>query len=159
MAEDRNSDTATQTPQAPAGSASFQAKAPAGDQGFFWGTGRRKKSIARVRIRPGSGTFTVKGRDVEDYFLCQRDLNSVNEPLSAVNMKTAWDIAVTVKGGGKTGQAGAIALGLARALADAVPDAEHTLRDHGLLTRDARAKERKKYGQKGARKRFQFSKR
>ncbi len=159
MAEDRTSDTATQTSEAPAPATNFQPVAPSGDQEFFWGTGRRKKAIARVRIRPGSGKFLINDRDVEEYFLCRRDLNTVAEPLSAVNMKTGWDIAVSVSGGGMTGQAGAICLGLARALIEAVPDAEHALRDHGLLTRDARAKERKKYGQKGARKRFQFSKR
>lgn len=135
------------------------APEPKGDRHFFWGTGRRKKAIARVRIRPGGGEFTVNKRPADEYFVYDRDRNTIRKPLAAVSMADKWDIFVNVSGGGFTGQAGAVLLGLARALAKALPEIEQTLRDQGLLTRDARAAERKKYGQKGARKRFQFSKR
>jgi len=129
------------------------------EQHYFWGTGRRKKATARVRIRPGSGQIQVNKRGMEKYFTQDRDRQAIIGVLQTVEMTRSWDIWVNVTGGGYTGQAGAVTLGLARALAKAAPDLERTLRDHGLLTRDARMKERKKYGQKGARKRFQFSKR
>jgi len=126
---------------------------------FIWGTGRRKKAVARVRIRPGTGSFLVNNRKVEEYFLGEKDLLQVQSPLAAANMPRSWDVFVNVNGGGFVGQAGAVALGLARALSKAAPAKEAALRDRGLMTRDARMKERKKYGQKGARKRFQWTKR
>jgi small subunit ribosomal protein S9 len=126
---------------------------------FIWGTGRRKKSVARVRIRPGSGKFIVNKREMEKYFVEERDRNGILSPLQAANMLKSWDIWVNVNGGGFTGQAGAVTLGLARALVKGTPEVEGDLRSRGLLTRDSRMKERKKYGQKGARKRFQYSKR
>jgi small subunit ribosomal protein S9 len=126
---------------------------------YIWGTGRRKKAIARVRIRPGTGKFLINKREVDDYFREERDRKVVQTPLVALKMLRSWDVWVNVGGGGFTGQAGAVTLGLARALAKALPDEESALREDRLLTRDARMKERKKYGQPGARKRFQYSKR
>jgi len=126
---------------------------------YIWGTGRRKTAVARVRIKPGSGKITVNKRDMEAYFKQEQDRQSILSPLRMANMAKSWDIWANVVGGGPTGQAGAVTLGLARAIAKAVPDLDAVLRDNGLLTRDARMTERKKYGQKGARKRFQFSKR
>jgi small subunit ribosomal protein S9 len=126
---------------------------------FIWGTGRRKKAVARVRIRPGTGKFVVNKREMEKYFVEDRDRNDVLSPLQIANMLKSWDIFVNVNGGGFAGQAGAVTLGLARALAKAMPEVEQSLRDKRLMTRDSRMKERKKYGQKGARKRFQYSKR
>ena len=126
---------------------------------FVWGIGRRKKATARVRIRPGTGTMLVNKRPGEEYFRGERDRSVVVFPLETAHMRKSYDVFVNVNGGGPTGQAGAIAMGLARALAKAMPEVEGALRDKGLMTRDARMKERKKYGQKGARKRFQFSKR
>jgi small subunit ribosomal protein S9 len=126
---------------------------------YIWGTGRRKTAVARVRIRPGSGKILINDRAVESFFTEIKDRCAVSAPLEAVQMTGAWDVWARVDGGGRSGQAGAIMLGLARAIAKAVPDLETALRDRGLLTRDARMKERKKYGQKGARKRFQYSKR
>ena len=126
---------------------------------YFWGTGRRKTSVARVRIRSGDGKILVNKREFGDYFTVEKDRNAVLAPLHAAEMLKSWDVWVNVRGGGNTGQAGAIKLGLARAIASALPDMERMLKDKGLMTRDARMKERKKYGQKGARKRFQFSKR
>jgi small subunit ribosomal protein S9 len=125
----------------------------------IWGTGRRKKAIARVRVKPGTGTFTVNKKPYDQFFTEDKDRRAVLSPLTTVNMVKAWDVIADVRGGGFAGQAGALTLGLARALIKALPEVEIALRDQGLLTRDARMKERKKYGQKGARKRFQFSKR
>ncbi|MBN1941756.1 MAG: 30S ribosomal protein S9 [Phycisphaerae bacterium] len=126
---------------------------------FIWGTGRRKSAIARVRIRPGDGAFLINKRDVADFFPHLKDQNTVFSPLEALGMRRSYEVNVNLKGGGWTGQSGAVALGLARALAKHMPEIERDLRHKGLLTRDARAKERKKPGQPGARKRFQFSKR
>jgi small subunit ribosomal protein S9 len=112
-----------------------------------------------VRIRPGSGRFLVNKRDASEYFQHERDRLAIVSPLQATRMMHGWDVWVNVNGGGYGGQAGAVVLGLARALAKAMPDCEGVLRDQGLLTRDARMRERKKPGQPGARKRFQFSKR
>lgn len=128
-------------------------------QHFIWGTGRRKTAVARVRIRPGTGQFTVNKRQADEYFRIERDREDIRAPLAAAKMPTSWDVWVNVNGGGFHGQAGAVTLGLARALAKAMPEIESALRAHRLLTRDARMKERKKYGQRGARRRFQFSKR
>jgi len=159
MAEEKNTDTQTETVAAPQESAKRTPPTPPAGRFWFWGTGRRKKSIARVRIRPGSGTFQINKREVDVYFKETKDRQVVFSPLQVVNMAKDWDIFVNVQGGGFTGQAGAITLGLARAIAKAIPETEHALRVHGLLTRDARMKERKKYGLRGARRSFQFSKR
>jgi len=126
---------------------------------YIWGTGRRKSAIARVRIRPGSGKILVNKREMDDYFHAAQDRRAVRSPLVAAGITSRYDVWVNVTGGGTTGQADAVKLGLARALVKAQPDVANALREAGLLTRDARMKERKKYGQKGARKRFQFSKR
>lgn len=127
--------------------------------GYVWGTGRRKSSVARVRVRSGEGKFLINDRDVEDYFRVERDRKAVITPLDTTQTRKNLDVFVKVHGGGTTGQAGAIVLGLARALRTANKEYEPLLRDKGLLTRDARKVERKKYGQPGARRRFQFSKR
>jgi small subunit ribosomal protein S9 len=124
---------------------------------FFWGTGRRKESVARVRLKVGTGKMTVNGRDMETFFHIEKDQRIVTEPLKAAKAK--YDVIATVNGGGTTGQAGAVKLGVARALLKADGTLEKGLRDKGMLTRDPRMKERKKYGRKGARKGFQFSKR
>ena len=134
------------------------ADLPAGVH-YIWGTGRRKKSVARVRIRPGSGKILVNKRELNEYFPSESDRRSATAALVAVGMMDSWDIWVNMGGGGSTGQAGALELGLARALLKAMPELEPSLRAKGLLTRDARMKERKKYGQRGARRKFQFSKR
>ena len=126
---------------------------------FIFGTGRRKEAVARVRIRPGKGEFQVNKKPLETYFVEPRDREAALAPLRTAKMVKSYDIWVNVDGGGRTGQACAVRLGLSRALIRAVPEQEGALRDQGLLTRDARMKERKKYGQKGARKRFQYSKR
>ena len=124
-----------------------------------YGTGRRKDSVARVFIKPGSGRFTVNGRLVEEYFRNVAWLTAAIEPLKFTNTLQVIDVRVTVKGGGVGGQAGAVRMGLSRALAEYNAELRVGLRKNGFLTRDSRMKERKKYGQKGARKRFQFSKR
>lgn len=122
-------------------------------------TGRRKTSVASVRLRPGTGKIIVNGRDFEDYFPTESAQNSILEPLQVVNRMKDFDIAVSAKGGGISGQAGAIRLGIVRALLEIDAEVKATMREHGMLTRDSRMKERKKSGQPGARKRFQFSKR
>ncbi len=125
----------------------------------IWGTGRRKTSVARVRIRPGSGKFLINKREVDDYFKSDRDRQVARSPLETAGLVTTFDIWANVRGGGPTGQADAVKLGLARALAKAVPEITVTLREKGLLTRDARIKERKKYGRRGARRGMQWAKR
>jgi len=127
--------------------------------GFVWGTGRRKTAVARVRIKPGDGKYIVNDKQVNDFFTELRDQSNVVAPLKVTNTEGKLDVIVRVHGGGYTGQAGAIVLGLARALKGYDPSLEPMLREHDMLTRDAREVERKKYGQPGARKRFQFSKR
>lgn len=123
-------------------------------------TGRRKTSVAQVRIRPGKGVFLVNEREVSEYFPSQEWLLKAESPLVAVDKRKTFDVHVNVKGGGLTGQAGAVAMGLARALVVLDLDAHKpAMRSNGLLTRDARMKERKKYGRRGARRAFQFSKR
>ncbi|MGE5609718.1 MAG: 30S ribosomal protein S9 [Bacillota bacterium] len=126
---------------------------------FIWGTGRRKTSVARVRIAPGSGKIEVNGRTLNEYFTNERDRKAIFGPLEVTNTGGKLDIWVNSSGGGMTGQAGAIILGLGRALTKYDPTTEVNLRNNGFLTRDSRMKERKKYGQRGARRRFQFSKR
>jgi len=125
----------------------------------IWGTGRRKTAVARVRLLPGTGKFLVNKRELAKYFMEEKDRASAAAPLAATKQTTAFDILVRVEGGGATGQADAVKLGLARALLKADPSFEAALRAGSFMTRDPRMKERKKYGQKGARKRFQFSKR
>src|SRR5438128_2614870 len=126
---------------------------------FVWGTGRRKSAVARVRIAPGSGKIEINGRTLNDYFTFERDRKSIFGPLEVTNTGGKMDIIVNTSGGGHTGQSGAIVLGLGRALMRTDKAFEKALRDAGFLTRDSRMKERKKYGQRGARRRFQFSKR
>jgi len=123
------------------------------------GTGRRKTSVARVDLLPGSGKITVNGRTFEDYFPIENLRTLAARALAATSTSDKFDVTVNVKGGGPSGQAGAVRMGLARALLGTDADLRPTLKAEGLLTRDSRMKERKKYGQPGARKRFQFSKR
>ena len=127
--------------------------------GYWWGTGRRKTSVARVRIRPGNGKLIINKRELDKYFLREQDRAAVLAPLKAVNAEKAFDVFVNVRGGGITGQAGATLLGVARALKTYDENYLPPLRDGGHLTRDPRMVERKKPGQAGARRRFQFSKR
>jgi small subunit ribosomal protein S9 len=141
---------------------------------YHWGTGRRKTAVARVRLIEGTGKILINHRELEHYFTEVKDRSAVTGPLELTEMRNRLDVFVNVKGGGFTGQAGAICQGVARALkemfapseaAAGSPDGEATggmakkIRDSGYLTRDGRMKERKKYGRKGARKSFQFSKR
>ncbi len=127
--------------------------------GYWWGTGRRKASVARVRIRPGSGVFQINKREINHYFTEMQDQNDAVSALELTQTSGKIDVFVNVHGGGSTGQSGAIKLGLARALKDYDSSLEATLREQNFLSRDSRRVERKKYGQPGARKRFQFSKR
>jgi small subunit ribosomal protein S9 len=124
-----------------------------------YGTGRRKTSTARVFLRPGSGTITINERPIEASFPTETLRLIIRQPLVATENLERFDVLATTAGGGVSGQAGAIRLGIARALLDYNADLRSPLRKAGLLTRDPRAKERKKYGMAGARKRFQFSKR
>jgi small subunit ribosomal protein S9 len=125
----------------------------------FLGTGRRKTSVARVRLASGSGKIVVNGRAFETYFPTETLRMVVNQPLVVTSLAGKFDIRVNVQGGGPTGQAGAVRHGIARALLESDANLRPTLKSEGLLTRDSREKERKKYGQPGARKRFQYSKR
>jgi len=125
----------------------------------FAAVGRRKESVARVQLIPGKGTIRANGRPYEKYFLRETDRIIVKQPLEMTNNLTKYDIVANLRGGGLTGQAGALRLGISRALMIADPALKDMLRKGGFLTRDPRAKERKKYGQKGARKRFQWTKR
>jgi len=125
----------------------------------FYGTGRRRESVARVYVKTGPASFTVNGRPVDDYFKNIAWHTAAVEPLKFTQMIDQVEVRATVKGGGVGGQSGAVRMGLSRALALLNPDLRPSLRTNGFLTRDSRMKERKKYGQKGARRRFQFSKR
>jgi small subunit ribosomal protein S9 len=122
-------------------------------------TGRRKTSVARVRLFPGTGKVTINGREASDYLGREVLTMEMNSPLVETQTQDKYDIVANCHGGGKRGQAGALRLGIARALALANPELQASLRRTAFLTRDQRMKERKKYGQPGARKRFQFSKR
>jgi small subunit ribosomal protein S9 len=124
-----------------------------------YGTGRRKESVARVHIKPGTGVITVNDRPLDNYFGRETAKMVLMQPLELVEQKGKLDITVNVKGGGLSGQAGAIRHGISRALCVLNPDFRPILKKAGMMTRDARAVERKKYGRPGARKRFQFSKR
>ena len=126
---------------------------------YFYGTGRRKKSVARVRLYPGTGMITVNGKDVDDYFGLETLKLIMNQPFEVTDTLGKFDIVANVRGGGLSGQAGAIRHGLARALVQADENNKPALKAAGLLTRDPRMKERKKYGLKAARRAPQFSKR
>jgi small subunit ribosomal protein S9 len=121
---------------------------------YIWGVGRRKSAVARVRIAPGTGTITVNERELNDYFTFERDRKSIFGPLEVTNTGGKMDVWVNADGGGPTGQTGAIVMGLGRALAKYDAGLELSLRQAGFLTRDSRMKERKKYGQRGARRRW-----
>ena len=125
----------------------------------FYGTGRRKTSTARVYLRPGSGTITINRRTFEQFFPTEALRTQIRQPLVITEQGERYDVLAIVNGGGVAGQAGAVRLGIARALVAADAELRRALKTNGFLTRDARAKERKKYGLAGARKRFQFSKR
>ena len=129
------------------------------EQTHYYGTGRRKTSIARVYLRPGSGTFQINGRPFESYFVTESQRNQARQPLVLTETAATFNVSANVSGGGIDGQAGAVKLGIARALLGFNAELRPKLKSAGMLTRDSRAKERKKYGQKGARKRFQYSKR
>lgn len=158
-----NATTSSTASHGPATSAAPQPAKPDA-QGWWWGTGRRKTAVARVRLRPGKGEIRVvingkKSKTIEEYFTEERDRNDVWAPLKATNTFGNVDVFMRIDGGGYMGQAQAVRLGIARALKGYDPTLEPALRDAGFLTRDAREVERKKYGQAGARRRFQFSKR
>lgn len=125
----------------------------------FRGTGRRKESVARVRLYPGSGEISINGKPLDTYFPNRRNRIEALAPLVHLELKGSYDVIASVKGGGISGQSGAVRLGIARALVEADESLRGELKKAGYLTRDARMKERKKYGLKGARKRPQFSKR
>lgn len=139
-----------ETPSAP-------RKSPAGN--WWWGTGRRKTSVARVRVRPGEGKFLVNDRPYDQFFTEERDRQNLLNVLEKTSTTGKVDVHAKVNGGGFTGQAGAVLLGLARALRRYDASLDPILRANNFLTRDSRKVERKKYGQAGARRRFQFSKR
>ena len=126
---------------------------------WFYGTGRRKESVARVFLKAGTGKFTVNGRTPKEYFPNHAWEHEAVEPLKFTSLLDQVDVVATAKGGGVGGQSGAVRMGLSRALSRFNPELRPALRTNGFLTRDSRMRERKKYGQKGARKRFQFTKR
>src|SRR5829696_304195 len=135
--------TATTTGTTPA--------APKERRTFIWGVGRRKSAVARVRIATGSGKISINGRELNDYFTAERDRKAIFGPLEVTSTGGKMDVFVNATGGGPTGQAGAIVMGLGRALVKFDNGLEQSLRNSGFLTRDSRMKERKKYGQRGAR--------
>ena len=125
----------------------------------YYGTGRRKSAIARVFLRPGTGEWKVNGKAFDEYFVTEQQRASAKRTLAVAELASSFDVVVNASGGGVASQADAVKMGVARALIKFNAELRKTLKGEGLLTRDARVKERKKYGQKGARKRFQFSKR
>lgn len=125
----------------------------------FYATGKRKEAIAKVWIQPGSGKITVNSKEVREYFMRDSLVMNIKQPLDVTSTTESYDISARIKGGGLSGQAGALRLGVSRALIEADPGHRPALKRAGFLTRDARVVERKKYGRPGARKRFQFSKR
>ena len=125
----------------------------------FYATGKRKQAIAKVWIKPGSGNVTVNTKEIKDYFMRDSLVMNIKQPLTCTSTTESYDITATVIGGGLSGQAGALRLGVSRAILEADPGHRAALKRGGFLTRDARVVERKKYGRPGARKRFQFSKR
>ena len=162
MAETKDNNNATKTGiNLAAEGPKSSADKPKGEPkyGYWWGTGRRKSAVARVRIKPGGGKLLVNKKELGDYFSREQDRKAVLSPLQAVEAEKSFDIFVNVRGGGTTGQADATVLGIARALKNYNEGYIQVLRDGGHLTRDSRMVERKKPGQPGARKRFQFSKR
>ena len=156
MAENENN-----KPDIKIGEKTKKAPSPANEPkgGYWWGTGRRKSAVARVRIKPGGGKLLVNKKELGDYFPHEQDRKAVMAPLKAVNAEKLFDVYINVRGGGTTGQAGASLLGISRALRNYDQSYVQALRDGGHLTRDPRMVERKKPGQRGARRRFQFSKR
>ncbi|NUN50154.1 MAG: 30S ribosomal protein S9 [Candidatus Brocadiae bacterium] len=135
------------------------APASTGDKQVWLGTGRRKTAVARVRLKKGTGKIVINGLEHEKYFDAVQDRLLVLSPLHTAKAVNRFDVFARCTGGGKTGQAGAVVLGISRAMLKADPSQELALRDAGFLTRDPRMKERKKYGRRGARRGFQFSKR
>ena len=129
------------------------------DNSYFWGTGRRKNAVARVRVRPGNGEIKINDRTVEDYFPRLVWQSQVLQSLKVASLEGKVDVFIRATGGGLTGQAGAAKMGIARALIKLNPDLRPALKKEGLLTRDPRMVERKKFGQKGARGKRQYSKR
>ena len=129
------------------------------DKNGFWGTGRRKTATARVKLTKGTGKITVNSKQLGQYFPLESMHSYINQPLQITGLEGQFDIHVNVRGGGPIGQSGAVRHGISRALVEYDQDLRPVLKQSGMLTRDARAKERKKPGQPGARKRFQFSKR
>jgi len=125
----------------------------------YYGTGRRKAAIARVYLRPGTGEFKVNGRAFEEYFVTPSQRSNARQPLVSTETASSFNVVARVSGGGVNGQADAVSLGIARALSVFNIELRKKLKGEGLISRDSRTKERKKYGQKGARKRFQYSKR
>ena len=125
----------------------------------IWTVGRRKSSTARIRMFPGGGNFVINGKQLDDHFRLVKDQQAATAPMHLIDVRSKYDVWINVHGGGMTGQSGAIALGVSRALAILEPASEQALRDANLMSRDARVKERKKYGRRGARRGFQFSKR
>ncbi len=125
----------------------------------YYGTGRRKSAIARVFLRPGAGEWKVNGKKFEEHFVTEQQRVAAKRTLVVADLAASFDVVTTVRGGGVSAQADAVKMGIARALIEFNPELRKLLKAEGLMTRDARQKERKKYGQKGARKRFQFSKR
>ena len=125
----------------------------------YYGTGRRKTAIARVFLRPGTGEWKVNGKGFDEYFVTEQQRVSAKRTLVLTELGSNFDVVTTLRGGGVSAQADAVKMGIARALVEFNPELRKLLKAEGLMTRDARQKERKKYGQKGARKRFQFSKR
>lgn len=132
---------------------------PESESNRLYATGKRKCAIARVWVHPGTGKFTINRKAAEEYFSRETSLMVMRQSLEMLDAGEKWDVTATVVGGGHSAQAEAVRHGVARALADSDPDSRGTLKKAGFLTRDARKKERKKYGQPGARKRFQYSKR
>ena len=151
--------TTTNTPATTTPAPSSRGKVVIGGKVYYWGTGRRKKSVARVRITAGEGKFIINDREVDQYFQETKDRHLVRSPLIAANIAGNMDILVNVDGGGYSGQAGALVQGLGRALSLYDPTLRPGQKEGGFLTRDSRMKERKKYGRRGARRSFQFSKR
>jgi small subunit ribosomal protein S9 len=125
----------------------------------YYGTGRRKSAVARVYLRPGSGDYKVNGRPFDQYFVTEAQRSSARQPLLSTDTAASFNVVANVSGGGVNGQADAMKLGIARALMQFNAELRKKLKAEGMVTRDSRGKERKKYGQKGASKRFQFSKR
>jgi small subunit ribosomal protein S9 len=148
-----------ETPETPETQPEVVAPVARQPDGVIWGTGRRKSSVARVRVKAGTGRILVNGREYKEFFPSLQYQVMVEAPLKATGAGNRVDILANLSGGGLTGQAGALSLGIARALIKIDPSTEEALREKSLLTRDARMKERKKYGLHGARRGVQFSKR